>query len=168
VINALCMMRLVARAALARVSDVLSFGDVERWRPRVVAWLGAAALLLVGYWTGWLVDRGAIAGGSGVAYYEFEQAFPLADLWLLVSVVLAAIQLLRRRPTALIALCAAGSASLYLFGLDFLYDLQHGIYAHGQGGIGELLINLLSAASGVMALTWSWRNRVALLQPRQS
>lgn len=81
---------------------------------------------------------------------------------------LAAIQLLRRRPErALIALCATGSAALYLFGLDFLYDLQHGIYANGHGAIAELFINVLSAVSGVMALGWSWRNRNSLLQGRQ-
>jgi hypothetical protein len=52
--------------------------------------------------------------------------------------------------------------------MDLLYDLQHGIYANGLGGIAELLINVLSAVSGVMALAWSWRNREPLLQGRQT
>lgn len=148
---------------LSILARALDLQDFERWRPRVIAWLAFVAALLVAYWTGWFIDRSAIAGGSGASYYEFEQAFPLADGWLLLTVVLAAVQLLRRRPTALLALCAAGSAALYLFGMDVLYDLQHGIYANSNGGLTELAINILSVASGAMALCWSWRNREALL-----
>ena len=37
----------------------------------------------------------------------------------------------------------AGSAGLYLFGMDFLYDVENGIFAKGGGGAFEAVIVVL-------------------------
>ncbi|HEY5286706.1 MAG TPA: hypothetical protein VIJ50_06350, partial [Solirubrobacteraceae bacterium] len=76
--------------------------DFKRLRLMVRAWLILAAALLAAYWVGWLADRGVVATSHTAGYFAFEQAFPLADVWLIAAIVMAALQLSRRRPSALI------------------------------------------------------------------
>ncbi|HEY4023177.1 MAG TPA: hypothetical protein VGM75_31120, partial [Pseudonocardiaceae bacterium] len=65
---------------------------------------------------------------------------------------------------ALFWFLAGGGAALYLFGMDALYDLEHGIWwRSGAGGVIELLINLLTLAVGFGLLRWAWRRRNGLL-----
>jgi hypothetical protein len=137
----------------------------ERWRRPVVAGLVGAAILIVAFWVLWWADRSLIASRTSRAYYAFEEGFQLADGWLLLTVLAAAVALARRRGAALVWLIAAGSAGLYLLGMDLYYDLGHGIYASGTGGVIELLIDLLLAAGSVAVLWWAWVARQALLGP---
>ena len=137
-------------------------------RRLVVGVLLGAALLTVAYWAVWfLVDRAILASDTRSAYYEFENAFPLADGWLVICLVASAVQLLRRRGTALLWLLAGGGAGLYLAGMDILYDLEHGIWFGGSGGgLIELAINILTVAASLGLLRWTWRHRAALLAGR--
>ena len=36
----------------------------------------------IAYWSIWFIDRDVLASEHRQAYYEFENAFPLADAWL--------------------------------------------------------------------------------------
>lgn len=125
--------------------------------------LVAAVLLDVAYWTLWFSKRDWLASRDVRAYYDFENAFPLADLWLGVCCLLALLTL-GRRSSALFWLLAAGSAGMYLGCMDLLYDLQHDIFlASGSGGYVELAIVLLTWIFSLTVLTWAWRHRAALL-----
>ena len=97
------------------------------------------------------------------AYYDFENAFPLADAWLGVACLLALVCLRTHRPMALFWLVAAGSAGLYLFGMDFLYDVENGIFTKGSGGAVEAVIVVLEVVFAVTVLRWSWTHRGELL-----
>lgn len=130
---------------------------------RAAALLLGAALLLVGYWAAWFGERSLVASAKTSAYYDFEQAFPLADAWLLVAILLAAAQLLRARPSALAWMLIAGACALYLCGMDVLYNLEHGIYSHGAQGVIELAINVVCLTAGSITIAWAWRNRGPLL-----
>src|SRR5690242_13977580 len=99
----------------------------------IEAMLVAAILLDLTYWTLWFSQRDWIASEHSKAYYEFENAFPLADTWLGVACLLALVTLRRGRPSALLWLICAGSAGLYLFGMDFLYDVENDIFTQGGG-----------------------------------
>jgi hypothetical protein len=125
--------------------------------------LVVAVIILVAYWTIWVTHRSWVASDTTVAYVAFENAFPLADGWLGLTAVLAFVALGRRSPTALLWLIAAGSAGLYLFGMDVLYDLQNDIYGKGAGGIVEAAINLITLGFSLTALHWAWTRRDALL-----
>ena len=125
--------------------------------------LVGAIVLDIAYWSVWFTDRRLIASESSRAYYEFENAFPLADFWLGVACVLALVTLRARRPSALFWLLCAGSAGLYLFGMDFLYDVENGIFAKGGGGVFEAVIVALTPVFSVTILSWSWRHRGELL-----
>lgn len=126
--------------------------------------LGAIALDIV-YWTLWFADRSAIASLSNDAYYQFENAFPLADAWLGALCVLAWVRLRQRHPTALLWLLAAGGAGLYLGCMDLLYDLEHSVFGQGVGGAVELGIVALTWTFSITVLIWAWRNRDELLRP---
>lgn len=136
---------------------------------RVIEWMLVAAIVLdVGYWTIWFTNRDWIASEHTRAYYEFENAFPLADLWLGVACLLALVALRRSHPSALFWLVCAGSAGLYLFGMDFLYDVENGIFGKGAGGLVEALIVVLTLVFSVTLLGWSWRHRGELLSTHGS
>jgi hypothetical protein len=122
-----------------------------------------AIVLDVAYWTIWFSNRDWIASEHNHAYYEFENAFPLADLWLGLACVLAFVTLRAGRPSALLWLLSAGSAGLYLFCMDFLYDVENGIFAKGGGGAFEAVIVALTLFFSVTILSWSWRHRGELL-----
>jgi hypothetical protein len=131
---------------------------------RVIEGMLVVAIVLdVAYWTIWFGNRDWIASEHTRGYYDFENAFPLADLWLGVACLLALVALRRRHASALFWLVCAGSAGLYLFGMDFLYDLENGIFGKGAGGLIEAAIVLVTLVFSVTLLSWSWRHRGELL-----
>ena len=137
-------------------------------RRLIVVLMLAAAVLIAAYWITWfLVDRSLLASDTRAGYFEFENAFPLADGWLALCLCAASAQLLRRRASAIFWLLAGGGAGLYLFGMDTLYDLQHGIWFNGNSSsLVELAINILTLAGSVGLLAWSWWRRETLLAGR--
>lgn len=124
---------------------------------RAVQWLLVGAIVLdVAYWSIWFTNRDLLASEHRSAYYEFENAFPLADLWLGVACLLALLTLRAGRPVAVLWLVAAGSAGLYLFGMDLLYDLEHGIFAKGAGGLIEAGIVAVTLVFSLVVLRFGW------------
>jgi hypothetical protein len=132
----------------------------------MVVLLVAVAAAVVGYWALWYGHRSLVASETRPAYYEFENAFPLADGWLVVALLGSAWALRRRRPGALGWLLAGAGAGLYLFCLDVLYDLEHGIWAEGAGGAVELAVNIATLVLSLGVLRWTWRRRRDLLESR--
>lgn len=146
-----------SRASVIRQS--LALDDFEIWRRRLPWMLLFSAIVLAVYWVGWFADRSLVASDHSSQYIAFEQAFPLADGWLMVAALAAAFALWRRRPSALVWLAIVGGAGLYLCALDVLYDLQHGIYLKPHGGTTELAINLATASLSIGVLRFGWRFR---------
>jgi hypothetical protein len=136
----------------------------DRERRRIVAVLVAVTLIDVAYWIAWYADRSLVASNTRSAYYEFENAFPFADGWLALCCIGAIVALRGRRQTALMWLLLAAGAGVYLFGMDVLYDLEHGIWwSSGGGGWIELAINVLTIGVSLWFLRWTWLRRDALL-----
>jgi hypothetical protein len=126
---------------------------------------GVVALVaLAAYWALWFTARDLVRSDTTAAYYDFENAFPAADAWLALCVLLAVRAVRAGRPTGLLWLLAGGGAGVYLFCMDVLYDLEHGTYARGAGGVVELGINLLTLALSAWFLRWAWTRRDALLR----
>ncbi|HET9559471.1 MAG TPA: hypothetical protein VFS70_20205 [Actinomycetota bacterium] len=135
----------------------------ERGRRRVVGALLTGAALLVVSWAAWLLDRSLLASDTRPAYYEYEAAFALADVWLAFLLVAAARSLRARRATALLWLLAAGGASGFLLATDVLYNLQHGVWFASQRGLLELARNLATGAGTAALFAWTWPRRTRLL-----
>ena len=129
----------------------------------VVGAMALGVVLTVAYWTLWYAARSSVASNHRRAYFEFENAFPLADGWAVLCLLLAIVLLRRRSPAAALWLAAGGGAAIYLFGMDVLYDLERGIWwGSGAGGWLELGINVLTLALGSLMLRWTWVHRRAL------
>ena len=129
----------------------------------MVGLLVAATVLVVGYWIAWFTHRSLVASEHSVPYVQFEDAFPLADGWLALCMVGGAVCLVTRRSAALLWLLAGGGAGFYLFGMDVLYDLEHGIWGKGANGVIELAINISTFVLSFVVLGWAWRRREELL-----
>lgn len=132
-------------------------------RVRLAVLLLVVAGITVLYWVLWFSDRHLLASETTSSYYQFENAFPMADGWWVVGLVGSAVTLLNRRPAALGFLLVAGGAGLYLFCMDTLYDMEHGIWAKGAGGVIEAVINIATLTINAGVLAWAWRHRSALL-----
>jgi hypothetical protein len=128
-------------------------------RRTIVVMLVAALVLDVAYWSIWFISRDTLASEHRAAYYEFENAFPLADFWLGVAVLFALVALLQSRPSAYFWLTCSGAAGLYLFGMDFLYDVEHGIFAKGAGGVIEACIVAVTLVFSLTLLWFAWTRR---------
>jgi hypothetical protein len=132
-------------------------------RRRVVGVLVAVVVLDVAYWVAWYADRSLVASNTRPAYYEFENAFPLADACLALCCLGALGALRARSSLALLWLLMAGGAAIYLFGMDVLYDLEHGIWWSSGGGVIEIGTNLLTGGVALALLRWTWSHRAELL-----
>ena len=135
----------------------------------IIALMLFAALLTIAYWVVWFgVDRNLLASSHLAAYYTFENAFPAADGWLTLTLLLAALGLALRRQWALLWGLLAGGAGVYLGCMDVLFDLENGIYLVPKGGdpsavVIEITINILTFALSAIVLTYLWRHRRWLL-----
>jgi len=127
--------------------------------------LVAVASLIVAYWVAWGLHRSLVASETGVAYTQFEDAFPLADGFLVLCLLAGAWCLVAQRRAALFWLLAGGGAGLYLFAMDVLYDLEHGVWEKGGNGLVELAINLLTLVLSLTVVRWAWTRRDDLLAP---
>ena len=134
-----------------------------RSRRALAGVLTLAALLIVAYWVAWFADRSLVAAEHSAPYVQFEGAFPLADGWLALCLAAGAVGLLAHLRTTLLWLLAGGGAGLYLFGMDDLYDLQHGLWTKGTNGAIELAINLVTLVLSLFVLRWAWTRRDPLL-----
>ena len=132
-------------------------------RRTVVVMLAGALVLDVAYWSIWFTSRDTLASEHRQAYYEFENAFPLADFWLGVVCLLALVCLRRGLPASQFWLICSGSAGLYLFGMDFLYDVENGIFTSGGGGVIEACIVAVTLVFSLTVLRFAWTCRDALL-----
>jgi hypothetical protein len=121
-----------------------------------------AALFTIGYWTEYFTS-GNVRTSDDPAYVEFENAFPLADGYMAVCLLVSARLLRKERPGAVPAGIAAGSAMVYLAGMDILYNVQHGKYRKMNSEMGlETLINGFSLVFGPWTMIRLWRARKRL------
>jgi hypothetical protein len=131
----------------------------RRWMIGLL-WFGSIAT--VAYWVVWFgINRSWLATVDTPSYYAFENAFPASDAWMAATAALGAIALQRRRASALLWMLLAGSASVYLAGMDVLFDLENGIYRQGDaGGVAvEVFINVGCLAGGIAVIAFAWRHR---------
>ena len=156
-------------ASIATEAPAAHRAHGARGRAAIIIVMIFAALLTLAYWIVWFgVDRNILASSHAAAYYTFENAFPAADGWLILTLLLGALGLARKRSWGLLWGLLAGGAGVYLGCMDVLFDLENGIYLVPKGGdpsavIIEATINILTFALGVIVVTYLWRRRRCLL-----
>jgi hypothetical protein len=135
----------------------------------VIATMIVAAIITVAYWVIWFgIDRSILASSQAPAYFTFENAFPAADGWLAITLVVGAVGLARRRPWGLLSTLLAGGAGIYLGCMDVLFDLENSIYLVPRGAdpspvMIEIIINVLTFGLGIVIISYVWRHRAWFL-----
>jgi hypothetical protein len=124
------------------------------------------AALIVLYWTLWFVHRSVVASDTTSSYYNFENAFPLADSLLVLALLASFFSLRRGLASALLFLLLGAGGGFYLCAMDVLYDLEHGIWTKGAGGAIEAVINVLTLIASVYLARWAWTHRRELDPPK--
>ena len=150
-------------APLAAPAAVASAPAVSvRGRGFVIGVLVFGVVATVAYWVVWFgVDRELLASAHTASYYAFENSFPLADAWMVMTGVAASVALVRRGASAFLWCVAAGTNSVYLGLLDVLFDLENGIYRSPDAGAVavEAVINVLTLTMGAFVIGWAWARR---------
>jgi hypothetical protein len=101
-----------------------------------------AALLLIGattvalYWIAWFRGGSDVQVSEDEAYLKFEKAFPVADAWLAVCMLVAAIGLLAGESYAYPFMLLAGSAGIFLGLMDVTYAVENGLYGLARTSAG--------------------------------
>ncbi len=156
---------------MARVhSDIkqdaeLAKDTTQRSRAIVVGVMLFAAALTLTYWVLWFGgSRELLASSQAASYFVFENAFPAADAWLTLTLILGAIGLMQRKSWGLLFSLLAGGAGIYLGCMDVLFDLENGIYIIPKGAdpssaIIEICINILTFAISIVGIIYIWCNR---------
>lgn len=91
------------------------------------------------------------------AYFDFEDAFPVADLlWLTPLLLLAAHHTARRTPQAALWTAASGGALVFLGLLDTAFNLRHGLYFHSLAdGLVNATVNLACLGFGLYSVFYA-------------
>jgi len=126
----------------------------------VTALLVVTAVGTVAYWIAFFAGGGTLHSSETDAYLAFERAFPAADGWMATAALSAAVGLARRRPWAVLAGIATGSAVVFLGLLDVLFNVEQGLYATPSGAMAvEMVINVFCHTTGPFLLVYFWRYR---------
>ena len=82
-------------------------------------------------------------------YLAFESAFPIADIYLSILLIIGGIGLLKRMSFGFLFSLLGGASLIFLGLLDISFNTQHGIYLLGIGeAILNIFINLLCLGGG--------------------
>ncbi len=112
------------------------------------------------YWALWYGGgRALIANQASDTYVAFQNAFLLADCWLVGVCALGAWAILARRPTWSLWVMLGASSSVFLGLMDVCFNFENGIYASARGPALalEVLLNALALGFGVWGAQLGWR-----------
>jgi hypothetical protein len=108
------------------------------------------AVVTAAYWVDFFA-RGTVQAGEEEWYIRFERAFPVADAWMSVCCVVAAVGLLAGGGYGVAFGLVAAGALVFLGLLDVSFNVENGLYrrlpASGQMWA-EVVINVWSLGLG--------------------
>jgi hypothetical protein len=126
-----------------------------------------ASLMVIaalGTLTYWLIyfSSGATQVRTDDVYIAFENAFPLADGWMMVCYLLSAFFLWRGDRRAVLWGLCAGSAMIFLGCMDLLFNIQQGHFAGPYSAElwVEIVIVVFCLGFGPITIWRLWRHRL--------
>jgi len=125
----------------------------------LAALLVLGAVVTVAYWVNYFAV-GDVRVLSDTWYTTFEDAFPVADGWMALCMAIAGVGLWRGTRNGALWGLMAGSALLYLAGMDITFNVEHGLYAllpKSGPMLTEAWINASSLGLGIATVLVSWR-----------
>lgn len=92
-------------------------------------------------------------------YLAFESAFPVADGYLSVVLVIGAVGLLRKKAYGRLFSLIGGASLVFLGLLDVSFNTLHGIYRLGLGeAVMNLFVNLICLGAGIFLILVVWKS----------
>jgi hypothetical protein len=93
-------------------------------------------------------------------YMAFESAFPLADFYLSLMLIIGGIGLMKREFFGFLFSLMAGASLIFLGLLDISFNVQQGIYLLGVGeAVMNVVINSLCVGFGIFLVRSLWKSR---------
>jgi len=93
-------------------------------------------------------------------YLAFESAFPVADIYLSILLIIGGIGLLKKMSFGFLFSLLGGASLVFLGLLDISFNTQHGIYLLGIGeAVLNIFINSLCLGGGFFIIFTIWKNR---------
>ncbi|MES2489609.1 MAG: hypothetical protein V4607_07430 [Pseudomonadota bacterium] len=128
-------------------------------RDRVHAgFMAFTTLATLAYWLVYFMSGATMVRTDNV-YTSFENAFPLADAWMAVGYLLAAIFLLKGDRRAVLWGICAGSAMIFLGAIDILFNIEQGLFTHGSAEMAaEIVINIFCWTFGPFTIWRMWKH----------
>jgi hypothetical protein len=125
----------------------------------LAVFLVLGAVVTLAYWANYFI-AGDVRVLPDYWYSAFEDAFPVADGWMALCMLVAGIGLWRGSRAGALAGLMAGSALVYLAAMDITFNVEHGLYGllPKSGAMWtETWINASSLGLGLATLIMSWR-----------
>ncbi|MGE5210666.1 MAG: hypothetical protein ACM3MM_05345 [Acidobacteriota bacterium] len=120
------------------------------------------AAAIVAYWVEYF-STGRVRTSDDPSYVDFENAFPLADVYMAACLAAGSWHLWRGNVRAVPIGIAAGSALVFVGAMDTLWNLQHRAYRQRSTEMAiETAINVASLTFGPITMVRLWRRRHAL------
>ncbi|MBI3677094.1 MAG: hypothetical protein HY243_10835 [Proteobacteria bacterium] len=120
------------------------------------------AVTTVAYWANYFTG-GDVRVVDARWYSAFEDAFPVSDGWMALTSLLAGIGLWSGRIWGARFGLLAGSALLFLAGMDITFNIENGLYAQLAANDAmkfELVINVWTLVLGVWVIAFCWKEAV--------
>jgi hypothetical protein len=93
-------------------------------------------------------------------YIAFESAFPLADFYLAIMLVIGGLGLLKKRFYGAVSSLMAAASLIFLGLLDVSFNMQQGIYFLGvEEAVMNVFINSLCIGFGIYLVRSLWKSR---------
>ena len=114
---------------------------------------------LIGFWIYFFLVENKNPARTEV-YLVFEKSFVLADLgWVMPCYFISAFGLLTNQSFWIFFSIAAGSAHLFLFLMDFSFNIQQGTYKNRTPeNMFEMIINILSLIFAPLFMIYAFLN----------
>lgn len=115
---------------------------------------------IVGFWIYFLLVENKNPERTKV-YIVFEKSFIIPDLgWVTPCLLISAFGLITNQGFWIFFSISAGSAILFLFLLDFSFNIQQGNYKkeNRKDNIIEIVVNILSAVGGPLFMLYGYFN----------
>ena len=130
--------------------------------------IGSAIFAFTGlsiYWIVWftmpqLVQLQIPNASDHLVYINFEQAFPLADSYIIISLIIGTIGLLQMKSWGFLATMLGCGAVIFLGLMDLLYFLEHNtVFPLDAQKCVELLIIITVLSLDPFIIKLLWKNR---------
>ena len=122
----------------------------------------AVAFGIIAFWVAFFSTDMANIEDSRLkdVYLAFESAFPLADFYLAVMLIIGGIGLLKERFYGTVFSLMGGASLIFLGLLDISFNTQQGIYFLGvEEAVMNVFINSLCIGFGTYLVRSVWKNR---------